>query len=39
MCSMKPDPLWDETLEATLPLAGPLVAFLGMCIVFFTVVP
>jgi hypothetical protein len=38
MCSMKSQPLWEETLEATLPLAGTLVAFIGMFIVLFTVV-
>jgi hypothetical protein len=36
---MKPHPIWDEKLEATLPLAGPLVAFIGMFIVLMAVMP
>jgi hypothetical protein len=39
MRSMKPHPLWDEKLEAALPLAGPLVAFIGMFIILLAVMP
>jgi len=34
----KSHPVWDEKLEATLPLAGSLVAFIGMFVVLMTVV-
>jgi hypothetical protein len=38
MCISKPPPAWDETIEVTMPLAGPIIAFLGMYIALFTVV-
>ena len=38
MCSLKYDSAWDETLEVTLPLAGPAVAFIGMFIALMVVV-
>lgn len=38
MCRIKSDPVWNDRLEASLPIGGPLVAFIGMCIVLFSVV-
>lgn len=39
MYAKKSRSTWDEKLEATLPLAGPLVAFIGMFIILMTAVP
>ena len=38
MPQTKSHPIWDDKLEATLPLAGSLAAFIGMFIVLLTVV-
>jgi hypothetical protein len=38
MCTLRAPPAWDETIEVTMPFAGPIIAFIGMCIALFTVV-
>lgn len=38
MCVLKPDPACAKAIEVALPLAGPIVALLGMWIALLTVV-